>query len=96
MLYPVGLHVAVGYGSGEKLPLRYARLLDGCGGMLVAHGVTLKSDLSDLSDPSDKMGASRYTPRVCGTAVWFGSGEELPLGYARQLDSNGGMLSARV
>ena len=45
-------------------------------------GVTLKSDLSDLSDLSDKKGASRYTPRVCGAAVWFGSGEDVPQGYA--------------
>ena len=37
----------------------------GCGGMRVAHGVTLKSDLSDLSDLSDKKGASRYTQWVC-------------------------------
>ena len=44
--------------------------------------MTLKSDLSDLSDPSDKMGASRYTPWVCGAAVWNGSGEELPMGNA--------------
>ena len=27
------------------------------------------------------MGASRYTPRVCGAAVWNGSGEDLPLGW---------------
>ena len=42
------------------------------------------------------MGASRYTPWVCFSAVWNGSGEELPLGYARQLDSNGGMRDARA
>ena len=50
------------------------------------------------------MGASCYTPRVCSAAVWFGSGEELPLGNAtgadlpqgsaRQLDGNGGMRVA--
>ena len=27
-------------------------------------------------------------------AVWFGSGEDVPQGYARQLDGCGGMLSA--
>ena len=37
-------------------------------------GVTLKSDVSDQSDLSDKMGASWYTPWVCIAAVWFGSG----------------------
>ena len=44
--------------------------------------MTLESDLSDKSDVSDKMGASRYTPWVCCAAVWFGSGEDVPLGYA--------------
>ena len=29
-------------------------------------------------------------------AVWYGSGEDLPLGYARQLDGNGGMRVAWV
>ena len=50
------------------------------------------SDLSDLSDLSDKMGAPVFaltgyavashgiTPWVCCAAVWFGSGDELPLG----------------
>ena len=50
------------FGSGVELPMGYARQLDGNGGMRKRGGVTLKSDLSDLSD---KMGASRYTPRVC-------------------------------
>ena len=55
---------------------------DSCGGMRVAHGVTLKSDLSDLSDLSDKKGASRYTPWVC-----------LPLcGMARAKIDRWGML----
>ena len=45
-------------------------------------GVALVSDLSDLSDLSDKMGAPLYTPRACCTAVWFGSGENLPQRYA--------------
>ena len=36
-------------------------------------------------------GASQYTPRVCGAAVWLGSGEELPQWYAGQLDGCGGM-----
>ncbi len=42
------------------------------------------------------IGASRYTPRVCGAAVWFGSGKDLPLGYAGQLDGNGGVRAAGV
>ena len=44
--------------------------------------MTLESDLSDKSDVSDKMGASRYTPWVCCAAVWFGSGDDVPQGYA--------------
>jgi len=52
-------------------------------------GVTLVSDLSDLSD---KMGApvfaltgyavaSHVIPRGLPAAVWFGSGEDVPLGW---------------
>ena len=40
-------------------------------------GVTLKSDLSDLSDK--KRGVSVY-PEGLLAAVWDGSGEELPRG----------------
>ena len=71
---------AVWFGSGANVPVGYARLFlwqrryAGCG------GVALVSDLSDLSD---KMGAPLYTPRVCCAAVWYGSGADLPLGYAR-------------
>ena len=36
MLYPEGLLAAVWYGSGEELPLGYARQLDGNGGVRVA------------------------------------------------------------
>ena len=67
---------------------------DGCGGMRVAHGVTLKSDLSDLSDLSDKKGASRYTPWVCLPQCGVDRGEERPQGYAWQLDGCGGMRVA--
>ena len=37
------------------------------------------------------MGASWYTSWVCSVAGRFGSGDELPLGTARQLDGGGGM-----
>ena len=60
-------------------------------------GVALVSDLSDqsdLSDLSDKMSAPCDTPRVCGAAVWNDTGEDVPQGYARQLDGNGGMRVA--
>ena len=40
-VYPVGLLAAVWYGSGEDLPLGYARQLDGYGGMRKRGGVTL-------------------------------------------------------
>ena len=56
-------------------------------------GVALVSDLSDLSD---KMGAPRYTPWVCGGAVWFGSGCRFTAEVCCQRDGNGGVLSAGV
>ena len=37
------------------------------------------------------IGAPLYTPWVCGAAVWNGSGVDVPLVYARQLDGNGGV-----
>ena len=52
------------------------------------------SDLSDLSDLSDKMGAPLYTPRVCCAAVWYGSGADVPVGYACLFYGNGGMRVA--
>ena len=66
--------------------------------------MTLASDLSDLSDLSDKMGGVSVYPvgLLFRSLVWRGrrvadgvmQGAELPQGYARQLDSNGGMQSA--
>ena len=35
-IYPLGLPTAVWYGSGENVPVGYACLFDGNGGMLVA------------------------------------------------------------
>ena len=55
---------------------------DGNGGLLSAEAWRLFMDQVDLMDQMDKMGAPWYTPRVCGAAVWFGSGEDLPQGYA--------------
>ena len=50
-------------------------------------GVALVSDLSDkLVRPC--------IPRGLPAAVWYGSGEDVPQGYARQLDGNGGMRVA--
>ena len=60
-------------------PQAFLCFFDGDGGMRVAHGVTLKSDLSDLSD---KKGASRYTPRVCGALGGVARGEDVPLSSA--------------
>ena len=74
-VYPVGLRGAVWYGSGADLPRGYARLVLWQRWCACCGGVALVSDLSDKSDVSDKMGASRYTPWVCCAAVWFGSGQ---------------------
>ena len=64
--------------------------------------------VSDLSDLSDKMGAPVFaltgyavashgiTPGGCCAAVWYGSGQNVPVGYAGQRDGNGGVLSAGV
>ena len=51
-------------------------------------------DQVDLMDQMDKTGASCDTPRVCGAVGGCGAGEDLPLGYARQLDGNGGVRVA--
>ena len=76
-----------------ELPRGTAWQLDGCGGMRVAHGVTLKSDLSDLSDLSDKM-VRHVIPRGFARrgVVWLG--RKVADGYAGQLDGCGGMRVA--
>ena len=74
-----------------KLPQGNAWQLDSNGGMQSAHGVTLQSDLSDLSDKDGgarlrpgglRRGKSCDTPWVCFAAVCFGSSDKLPPGYA--------------
>ena len=93
MVYPVGLRGAVGFGSGEELPLGYARQLDGNGGVRVAWAwrlcLTCLTSLTSLTS-----WCAPVYPVGLLAAVWFGSGEELPLGYAGQRDSNGGMQGA--
>ena len=66
MLYPEGLLAAVWYGSGEELPLGYARQLDGNGGDACCGGVTL---------------AKRWLTVVNrGNGVWVRHG--IPRGFA--------------
>ena len=85
------------------LPPRYARQLDGCGGMRVCVGVTLVSDQSDQSDLSDKLVRpcipQGFAVPQCGLARakschWVMQRADLPPRYARQLDGNGGMRVA--
>ena len=52
----------------------------GNGGVRVAGVWRLLMDLMDLMDQMDKVGAPRYTPGVCGAAVWFGAVVDLPQG----------------
>ena len=65
---------------GADLPQGYARQLDGNDGMLSAWAWRLLMDHVDPMDLMDKMGAPRYTPRVCGAAVEFGSGCRFTVG----------------
>ena len=69
-----------GLARGQSCRRVVLGLLDGCGGMRIAHGVTLKSDLSDLSDLSDKMGGVSVYPVGLLAAAWFGLGERVPWG----------------
>ena len=55
---------------------------DGCGGMRVAGAWRLLMDQVDLMDQMDKMGAPRYTPRVCCAVGGCGAGTKVPLGNA--------------
>ena len=62
----------------------YARQLDGCGGVRKRGGVTLESDLSDLSDVSDKMGAPVFA--LTGSAA---ASHVIPRGFAVPLCGGG-------
>ncbi len=66
----------------KKSPQRYAGQRDGNGGVRVAGARRLLMDQVDQMDLMDKMGAPRYTPRVCCAAVWLGAGENVPVGDA--------------
>ena len=79
-VYPGGLLAAVWYGSGEDLPLGYARQLDGNGGcVLRGRGACIRR-IRRIRLIFNDEGAPLYTPWVCSAAVWFGSGEDVPLG----------------
>ena len=71
-------------------------------GNLMATGVcslrwrdALKRWLTVVNRGNGYGGVSLY-PVGLHAAVWFGSGKELPLGNAWQLDGNGGMQSAQA
>jgi len=68
--------------------------LDSNGGLLSAGGGRFSLTCLTCLTCLTKMGAPRYTLWVCFFAIWFGSGDKLPLGTAGQLDGNGGLLSA--
>ena len=51
-------------------------------------------DQVDQMDQIDKKWGVTIYPTGLPAAVWYGSGEKLPQGYARQLDGNGGMRVA--
>ena len=53
---------------------------DGNGGVQSAGVRRVFTDQVDLMDQMDTMGAPRYTSRVCGAAVGYGSGKDLPQG----------------
>jgi len=83
--------------------LGYARQLDGNGGVRVAWAwrlcLTCLTSLTSLT-----RGRAIVYPEGLLAAVWYGSGKDLPLGvmqradlplgYARQLDGNGGVRGA--
>ena len=70
---------------------------DGNGGMRGAGAWRLHGNFWEfLGFFGRVIGAPCDTPWGCGVAVWNGSGEDVPVGYAGQLDGNGGMRVAWV
>jgi len=66
--------------------------LDGNGGVRVAWVWRLHGNFWDfLGFFGRVIGAPCDTPWVCCAAVWFGSGANVPVGYACLFDGNGGM-----
>ena len=66
----------------------------GNGGVRVALAWRLHGNFGDFLGIFGRViGAPCDTPWVCGAAVWFGSGENVP-GYACLFDGNGGMRVA--
>ena len=64
----------------------------GCGMRVAAAWRLLKICLTCLTCLSKRV--RPCIPRGLPAAVWYGSGEDVPQGYARQLDGNGGMRVA--
>ena len=53
---------------------------DGNGGVQAAVAWRLRMDQMDQMDQMDKMGGASVYPEGLRGAVWFGSGEDLPVG----------------
>ena len=73
------------------MPLRQR---DGNGGMRGARVGRLHLTCLTCLTGLTRGGAPRYTPRVCCTAVWFGSGQIYRWGMQGLFDGNGGVPSA--
>ena len=73
-VYPVGLLAAVWYGSGEDVPLGYARQLDDNGGMRVAGAWRLHKTYKTYKTYKMMMGVRHGIPRgfACRSLVWLG------------------------
>ena len=66
--------------QGDDLPQGCAGLFDGNGGVRGAAAWRWHEICGNCEIYERGMGAPRYTPRVCLAAVWYGSGDDLPLG----------------
>ena len=61
--------------------------LDGCGGMRKRGGVTLAYGPDRPDGPNGQDGCVSLYPVGLLAAVWYGSGEELPLDNAQSFDT---------
>ena len=62
------------------LPQGSAGQLDGCGGMQSAVAWRLHKTYKTYKTYEMMLGAPCNAPWVCSAVVWYGAGEELPLG----------------
>ena len=64
----------------QKITVWGAGQLDGCGGMRVAVGVTLAYGPGGPDGPNGQDGCATVYSEGLLSAVWFGSGDDLPQG----------------